>query len=287
VTPDRLRFDFTHTSPVKDDALERIEDIVNAHIRENAEVTTQEMSLNDALKSGALAFFGEKYGERVRVLKMGDFSTELCGGTHVNRTGDIGLFKLKAEVGVASGVRRVEATTGEGALEWVRQREQILKNVSTVLKGAEEDAADRVEKLLAYQRELEKQLAQLQNQLAGSQSGEVESRARRVNGVNVVAGRVAGVDDKALREMADRLRDKLQPAVVVLGAVQGEKVALLATVSKDVTKSYHAGNIIKQIAPLVGGGGGGRPDFAQAGGKDGARLDEALQKVYELVEKGA
>jgi len=287
VAPDRLRFDFTHTSPVKDDALERIEDIVNAHIRENAEVTTQEMSLNDALKSGALAFFGEKYGERVRVLKMGDFSTELCGGTHVNRTGDIGLFKLKAEVGVASGVRRVEAITGEGALEWVRQREQILKNVSTVLKGSEEDAADRVEKLLAHQRELEKQLAQLQNQLAGSQSGEVESRARRVNGVNVVAGRVAGVDDKALREMADRLRDKLQPAVVVLGAVQGEKVALLATVSKDVTKSYHAGNIIKQIAPLVGGGGGGRPDFAQAGGKDGARLDEALQKVYELVEKGA
>jgi len=205
----------------------------------------------------------------------------------VNRTGDIGLFKLKAEVGVASGVRRVEAITGEGALEWVRQREQILKNVSTVLKGSEEDAADRVEKLLAHQRELEKHLAQLQNQLAGSQSGEVESRARRVNGVNVVAGRVAGVDDKALREMADRLRDKLQPAVVVLGAVQGEKVALLATVSKDVTKSYHAGNIIKQIAPLVGGGGGGRPDFAQAGGKDGARLDEALQKVYELVEKGA
>ena len=141
---------------MKDDALDRIEDIVNTHIRENAEVTTQEMSLNDALKSGALAFFGEKYGERVRVLKMGNFSTELCGGTHVNRTGDIGLFKLKAEVGVASGVRRVEATTGEGALDWVRQREQILKNVSTVLKGSEEDAADRVEKLLAQQRELEK-----------------------------------------------------------------------------------------------------------------------------------
>jgi len=287
VAPERLRFDFTHTSPVKDDALERIEDIVNAHIRENAEVTTQEMSLNDALKSGALAFFGEKYGERVRVLKMGNFSTELCGGTHVNRTGDIGLFKLKAEAGVASGVRRVEATTGEGAIEWVRQREQVLKNVSGVLKGSEEDAADRVEKLLAHQRELEKQLAQLQNQLAGSQSGEVESQARRVNGVNVVASRVEGIDDKALREMADRLRDKLRPAVVVLGAVQGGKVALLATVSKDVTKSYHAGNIIKQVAPLVGGGGGGRPDFAQAGGKDAARLDEALQKVYELVEKGA
>src|SRR4029434_6092602 len=155
VAPDRLRFDFTHTSPVKDDALEHIEDIVNAHIRENAEATTQEMSLNDALKSGALAFFGEKYGERVRVLKMGDFSTELCGGTHVNRTGDIGLFKLKAEGGVASGVRRVEATTGEGALEWVRQREQILKEIGMILKGSEEDAADRVEKLLVQLHEYE------------------------------------------------------------------------------------------------------------------------------------
>ncbi len=286
VTPDRLRFDFTHTSPVKDDALERIEDIANTHIRENAVVTNQEMSLNDALKSGALAFFGEKYGERVRVLKMGDFSTELCGGTHVNRTGDIGLFKLKAEAGVASGVRRIEATTGEGALDWVRQREQILKDVSNILKGSEEDAAERVEKLLTQQRELEKQLAQLQSKLAGSQSGDIESRAQKVNGVTVVASRVEGVDDKALREMADRLRDKLQPAVIVLGAVQGDKVVLLAAVSKDVMKSHHAGNIIKQIAPLVGGGGGGRPDFAQAGGKDASRLDEALQKVYELVGKG-
>ncbi len=286
VAPDRLRFDFTHTSPVKDDALERIEDLVNVHIRENAEVTSEEMSLTDALKSGALAFFGEKYGERVRVLKMGSFSTELCGGTHVSRTGDIGLFKLKAEAGVASGVRRVEATTGEGALEWVRQREQILKEVSSILKGSEEDAADKLEKLLAQQRELEKKLAQLQSALAGSQSDDILSRARRLNGVSVVASRVEGVDDKGLRELADQLRDKLHPAVVVLGAVQGERVALLAAVSKEATKHYHAGNIIKQIAPLVGGGGGGRPDFAQAGGKDPARLDEALQKVYELIEKG-
>jgi alanyl-tRNA synthetase len=287
VTPDRLRFDFTHTSPVKDDMLERIEGIVNAHIRENAEVTTQEMSLNEALKSGALAFFGEKYGERVRVLKMGNFSTELCGGTHVNRTGDIGLFKLKAEAGVASGVRRIEATTGEGALEWVRQREQILKEVSSILKGSEEDAAERVEKLLALQRELEKQVVQLQSKLAGAQSGDIESRAQKVNGVTVVASRIEGVDDKALRDAADRLRDKFQPAVIVLGAVQGDRVVLLAAVSKDATKQHHAGNILRQIAPLVGGGGGGRPDFAQAGGKDATRLDEALQKVYELVGKGA
>ncbi|MGE0824112.1 MAG: alanine--tRNA ligase [Candidatus Binatia bacterium] len=287
VTPDRLRFDFTHTSPVKDEALERIELLVNAHIRENAEVTSEEMALNDALKSGALAFFGEKYGERVRVLRMGNFSTELCGGTHVSRTGDIGLLKLKGEVGVASGVRRVEATTGEGALEWVRQREQILREVSAILKGSEEDAAERVEKLLAQQRELEKQLAQLQSKLAGSQSSDIESQVKSINGVNVIASRVEGIDEKALRDMADRLRDKLQPAAIILGAVHGDRVSLLAAVSKDISKRYHAGNIIKQIAPLISGGGGGRPDFAQAGGKDASRLDEALQKVYELIEKGS
>ncbi|MGE0681620.1 MAG: alanine--tRNA ligase [Candidatus Binatia bacterium] len=287
VAPDRLRFDFTHTSAVKEEALQRIEDLVNTHIRGNAEVTTEEMSLNEALKSGALAFFGEKYGERVRVLRMGDFSTELCGGTHVSRTGDIGLLKLKAESGVASGVRRIEAVTGEGALEWIRQHEQVLKEISHLLKGTEEDAAAKIERLLAQQRDLERKIAQLQTALAGSQGDDIASRAYKFNGVNVVASRVEDVDDKGLRELADRLRDKLQPAVIVLGAVQGDRVVLLAAVSKDVAKKYHAGNIIKQIAPLVGGGGGGRPDFAQAGGKDPARLDEALQKVYELIEKGA
>jgi alanyl-tRNA synthetase len=287
VAPDRLRFDFTHTSAVKDEALQRIEDLANTHIRENAEVTSEEMSLNDALKSGALAFFGEKYGERVRVLRMGDFSVELCGGTHVSRTGDIGLLKLKAESGVASGVRRIEAVTGEGALEWIRQHEQVLKEISHLLKGTEEDAADKIERLLAQQRDLEKKITQLQTALAGSQGDDIASRAHKLNGVSVVASRVEGVDDRGLRELADRLRDKLQPAVIVLGAVQGDRVVLLAAVSKDAAKKYHAGNIIKQIAPLVGGGGGGRPDFAQAGGKDPARLDEALQKVYELIEKGA
>ena len=285
VAPDRLRFDFTHTSPVKADALERIEDLVNTHIRENAEVTSEEMSLTEALKQGALAFFGEKYGERVRVLRMGDFSIELCGGTHVRRTGDVGLFKLKAEAGVASGMRRVEATTGEGALDWMRQREKVLKEVGDILKSPEEDAADRLEKLLARHRELERQLAQLQSKLAGAQSDTIVSQVRKLNGVNVVASRVESVDDKGMRELADQLRDKLRPAVVVLGAVHGNRVVLLATVSKEVTPRYHAGNILKQIAPLVGGGGGGRPDFAQAGGKDPTRLDEALQKVYELIEK--
>ena len=287
VTPDRLRFDFTHTSPVKDDVLDEIEGMVNHHIRENAAVTSEEMSFTDAIQKGALAFFGEKYGELVRVLRMGDFSTELCGGTHVSRTGDVGLFKFRAETGVASGIRRVEAITGEGALNWVRQREQVLKDMGRILKGSEEDALERLEKLLSRQHELEKQLDQLQSQLAGSQSDDLASQVRRINGVNVIASRVEGVDQKALREMADTLRDKHQPAVVVLGATNRAKVSLLAAVSKDLAQQYHAGKIIKAIAPLVGGGGGGRPDFAQAGGKDPTRLDEALQKVYELIETGA
>ncbi len=286
VTPDRLRFDFTHTSPVKDDVLDEIENLVNHHIRENAAVTSEEMSFTDAIQKGALAFFGEKYGEIVRVLRMGDFSTELCGGTHVSRTGDVGLFRFKAETGVASGIRRVEAVTGEGALDWVRQRERVLKDMGRILKGSEEDALERLEKLLSRQHELEKQLDQLQGQLAGSQSDAITSQVRQTNGVNVIASRVEGVDQKALREMADTLRDKHQPAVVVLGATNGAKVSLLAAVSKDLVQQYHAGKIIKEIAPLVGGGGGGRPDFAQAGGKDPTRLDEALQKVYELIEKG-
>ena len=287
VTPDRLRFDFTHTSPVKDDVLDEIENLVNHHIRENAAVTSEEMSFTDAIQKGALAFFGEKYGEIVRVLRMGDFSTELCGGTHVSRTGDVGLFRFKAETGVASGIRRVEAVTGEGALDWVRQREHVLKDMGRILKGSEEDALERLEKLLSRQHELEKQLDQLRGQLAGSQSDAITSQVRQTNGVNVIASRVEGVDQKALREMADTLRDKHQPAVVVLGATNGAKVSLLAAVSKDLVQQYHAGKIIKEIAPLVGGGGGGRPDFAQAGGKDPTRLDEALQKVYELIEKGA
>ncbi len=287
VTPDRLRFDFTHTSPVKDDVLDEIENLVNHHIRENAAVTSEEMSFTDAIQKGALAFFGEKYGEIVRVLRMGDFSTELCGGTHVSRTGDVGLFKFRAETGVASGIRRVEAVTGEGALNWVRQRERVLKDMGSILRGSEEDALERLEKLLSRQRELEKQLDQLQSQLVGSQSDDLASQVRPIHEVNVIASRVEGVDQKALREMADTLRDKHHPAVVVLGATNGAKVSLLAAVSKDLVQQYHAGEIIKEIAPLVGGGGGGRPDFALAGGKDPKRLDEALQKVYELIEKGA
>src|SRR5262249_4621115 len=286
VTPERLRFDFNYHGPVETAALREIEADVNAAIRANAEVQTEEMSYAAAIKAGALAFFGEKYGERVRVVRMGDFSVELCGGTHVQRTGDMGLVKIRSEGGVAAGVRRVEATAGGGALELIHQHERVLEEVSALLRAPAEEAAPRIEKLLTQQRELEKRIAQLQSKLAGGESRDLLADARRVNGITVLATRVEGLDDKGLRDMADRLRERIKSGVVVLGTAQGERAILLAAVTKDLTDRYHAGNIIKHLAPLVGGGGGGRPDFAQAGGKDPGRLDEALSAAYELLGVG-
>jgi len=283
VTPERLRFDFSHHRPVDDRALHAVEDEVNAHIRANVEVTTEEMAYDNAVRAGALAFFGEKYGERVQVVRMGEFSTELCGGTHVARTGDIGVLKVRAESAVAAGVRRLEAVSGEGALGAIRAHEAVLQQIGTLLRGPAEEAAVRLEKLLAQQRELEKRIADLQGKLAGGASRDLLAEARQVDGVTVLATRVEGVDDKGLRDMADRLRERIKSGVVVLGAAQGERALLLTAVTKDLTGRYHAGNIIKQLAPLVGGSGGGRPDFAQAGGKDPARLDEALAAAYALL----
>jgi len=287
VTPERLRFDFNYHGPVDAAALREIEADVNAAIRANAEVRTDEMRYADAIKAGALAFFGEKYGEQVRVVRMGDFSVELCGGTHVQRTGDIGLVKVRSEGGVAAGVRRLEATAGGGALELIHQQERILEEVSTLLRAPADEAAPKVEKLLAQQRELEKRITELQSKLAGGEARDLLADARRVNGITVLATRVEGLDDKGLRDMADRLRERIKSGVVVLGTAQGERAILLAAVTKDLTDRFHAGNIIKQLAPLVGGGGGGRPDFAQAGGKDPTRLDEALSAAYELLGAGS
>jgi alanyl-tRNA synthetase len=283
VAPDRLRFDFNYHGPVAEQELREIDEDVNARIRENAAVRTEEMAYPDAIEMGALAFFGDKYGDRVRVVRTGDYSIELCGGTHVARTGDIGLFKLRAETGVAAGVRRVEALTGEGALQWMRGCEQTLREIGQLLHGSEEDVAARVARLVAQQRELEKQLKQLQGQLAGSQSDDLLRQARQVDGVTVLAAEVEGADDRGLRDLADRLREQIHSGVIVLGTTRGERALLLAAVTRDLTKRYHAGEIIKRIAPLVGGGGGGKPDLAQAGGKDPARLREALEAVYQIV----
>jgi alanyl-tRNA synthetase len=287
VTPERLRFDFSHHKPVEAEVLRAIEDEVNAEIRANAEVTTEEMAYDDAIKAGALAFFGDKYGDRVRVVRMGDFSIELCGGTHVARTGDIGITKVRGESGVAAGVRRLEAVSGVGALDVIRAHEATLDEIGRLLRGPADEAAGKLEKLLAQQRELERRIAELQGKLAGGASRDLLAEARKVDGVTVLATRVDGLDDKGLREMADRLRDRLGSGVVVLGAADGARVVLLAAVTKDLAGRYHAGNIIKQLAPLVGGGGGGRPDFAQAGGKDPSRLDDALAAAWKLLGAGS
>ena len=283
VAPERFRFDFSSGGPIAEEALRRIEEDVNARIRENAEVRSEVIPYDAAIKAGALAFFGDKYGERVTVVRMGDYSTELCGGTHVTRAGDIGVFKLRGESGVAAGVRRIEALTGEGALEWMRGREQVLRELGGLLRGSDDELVARVSRLVAQQRDLEKQLKQLQGKLAGAQSEDLLSRARQIDGVTVLAAEVEGVDDRGLRELADRLREQIRSGVVVLGTTRGERALLLATVTRDLTKRYHAGDIIKRIAPLIGGGGGGKPDLAQAGGKDPAGLRDALEAVYHIV----
>jgi alanyl-tRNA synthetase len=285
VAPDRLRFDFAHQGAIKDDALESIEEEINARIRENAEVTIQEMAYDDALKSGALAFFGDKYGDRVRVIKMGDFSVELCGGTHVSRTGDVGFFKLESESGVAAGVRRIEAVTGQGALETVRKREKILEEIGAQLGARDSAAVDRLEKLLAREKELEKKLRAMEQKLAGGASAAAEEDVRDIAGIKLVTRKLDGVEPRAMREIADRMRQKHGSAVVVLGSVHGDgKVALLVAVTPDLVDKVKAGDIVKEIAPIVGGTGGGRPDLAQAGGKDPGKLDEALAKIASLIK---
>jgi alanyl-tRNA synthetase len=286
VDPTKLRFDFSHHKPVAPEELRAVEDDVNAQIRANAEVTAEEMSYDDAVKAGALAFFGDKYGDRVTVVRMGEFSIELCGGTHVQRTGDIGVFKIDGESGVAAGVRRLEAVTGAGAIDEIRRHEALLGDLALLLKAGEQDAKGKLEKLLQQSRELERRVQELQAKVAGGATRDVMADARQVNGITVLATKVEGLDDKGLRDLADRLRDRVQSGVVVLAAAQGEKAMLLATVTKDLVGRFHAGNIIKHLAPIVGGGGGGRPDFAQAGGKDPTKLDAAVSAAYELLAAG-
>ncbi|MEX0804792.1 MAG: alanine--tRNA ligase [Candidatus Binatia bacterium] len=283
VTPDRLRFDFNHTGAIADEKLADIEATVNKHIRQDAAVSIEESSYEEALRKGALAFFGDKYGDRVRVVKIGDFSTELCGGTHVHRSGQIGIFKLHAEAGVAAGVRRVEAVTGEGALSLIRRYEDDLKQIGQILRAGEDGAVERVKKLLQQQKDLEKEIERLRGQLGKNQIPDLLAKKENINGVDVLVTRVEGVDPKQLREIADQLKEKMSGGFIFL-ANRGENgVTLVASVSGDLAKRIHAGNIIKEVAPIVGGGGGGRPEFAQAGGKDPSRTDEALAQVKKII----
>ena len=285
VTPDRLRFDFSHTGAIPDEKLALIETEVNQHIREDAGVSIQELNYDEAIRHGALAFFGDKYGDRVRVVRIGDFSTELCGGTHVRASGEIGLFKLHFEGGVAAGVRRVEAFTGQGALDLIQIYEQRLKDIGDLLRGGAEDAVDKVKKLLDRQRELEKEIEKLRGELEKDQIPNLLAKKQSVDGTSMLVSQVEGVDGKQLRDIADQLQEKLGSGVVILASAGDSNVNLVASVSKELTKRYHAGNIIKELAGIVGGGGGGRPDFAQAGGKDPAKLDAALKRAEELIRQ--
>jgi alanyl-tRNA synthetase len=284
VAPDRLRFDFAHFQPVSPDELRRIERRVNEEIRANHAGETASLSYDEAVAQGAMALFGEKYGDVVRVLRLGDFSMELCGGTHVRRTGDIGLFKIISEGGVAAGVRRIEAVTGEGAYEYVAGTDDLLKSVAGLVRGTREDVLQRVQEGQDQVRQLEKQLRQLKDKLASGKGTDLAAAAVDVGGVHVVATQVDGADATALRNAVDQLKERLKSAVIVLASVgEPNKVALVAGVTADLVSRIKAGEIVGIVAARIGGKGGGRPDFAQAGGTNAAALPDALAGVAELV----
>ena len=284
VDAERLRFDFSHFEPVTPEQLSDIENMVNAHIRANHVVETKLMAIDDARESGAMALFGEKYADEVRVLSMSDFSVELCGGTHAKRTGDIGVFKIINETGTAAGVRRIEAVTGNGALQRIADDESHLDKVAKLLKGSRDDVDDKVAQLLERQRKLEKELDQLKGKLASSAGSDLASQAVEVGGINILAARLDGADAKALRDTVDQLKNKLGTSAIILGAADGDKVTLIAGVSKDATDRIKAGDLVNSVAQQVGGKGGGRPDMAQAGGNDPTALDGALKSVVAWVE---
>ena len=283
VAPDRLRFDFSHYEPVSREQIDAIEAFVNGEIRRNAAAETRLMSYDDAIESGAIALFGEKYEDDVRVLKIGERSVELCGGTHVARTGDIGLFKITSESGVASGVRRIEAVTGDGALRWIDRKLDTLGGVAAALKSGPDDALQKVEQLLRRNKELEKELAAARQRLLTGGAGDVGGEAIDVKGVKVLVSRMDGADARSLRDAVDRFKDKLGDAVVVLGSIDDGKVRLAAGVTRNNVERIHAGELIQPVAEQVGGKGGGRPDFAQAGGSKPEMLDEALASVADWV----
>ena len=284
VTPDRLRFDFTHFSAMTTEELKKVEELVNQEIQAGLDVVTQEMSLDEAKKTGAMALFGEKYGEKVRVVKMGDFSTELCGGTHVGNTGTIHAFKIVSEAGIAAGVRRIEALTGEGLMAYYHKTEEELHEAAHAAKTTPADLKSKIEAMMAEIKALQAENDKLKSKLAKESLGDVMDQVKEIHGVKVLAAKVSDADMNGLRSLGDQLKEKLGEGVIVLASVQGDKVNLMATATDAAQKQgAHAGNLIKAIAALVGGGGGGRPGMAQAGGKNPAGVDSALEKAYETA----
>ena len=286
VTPTRLRFDFSHFAPLTSEEIERIEEIVNEKIMEGLPVETIETTYDEAKKLGAIALFGEKYGDVVRVVKMGDFSTELCGGTHLSNTGQAGLFKIISETGIAAGVRRIEAVTGFGAHQWLKELNELLHNVSDTLKTNPNGLVQKAEGLVQQVKEYEQEIQQLKRQIAQGTIEELVNSKQSVGDVNYITAKIDNQDMNSLREIADILRNKLKSGVVVLASENQQKVNLVAAATKDlVNRGVHSGNLIREIAKETGGGGGGRPDMAQAGGKDPSKISQALEKVKVLLEQ--
>jgi alanyl-tRNA synthetase len=280
---ERLRFDFSHFTAMSADELATVEQLVNQQIRANLRVATALMKPEEAKSTGAMALFGEKYGDIVRVLSMGDFSVELCGGTHVSRTGDIGLFKIVSEAGVAAGVRRVEAVAGACALQWLEEGERQLAAIGLLVKAGRDDTFDKVQGLTERNRKLEKELEALKSRLASSQGSDLASQAEEINGIMVLAANLEGADPKSLRDTVDQLKNKLGTAAVILATVSEGKISLVAGVSKDATDRLKAGDLLKVVAEQVGGKGGGRPDMAQGGGTEPEKLAAALNSVGDWV----
>jgi alanyl-tRNA synthetase len=287
VDSQRLRFDFSHFEAIKPEQLKALEEIVNAQVRKNSPVETLETDIETAKAKGAMALFGEKYGDNVRVLSMGgDFSVELCGGTHVGRTGDIALFKITSEGGVAAGVRRIEALTGAAALAYLNDAQEQLKEAATLVKGTRDNVLDKLAAVLERNRQLEKELGQLKAKAASAAGDDMSGAAVEIKGVKVLAARLDGLDGKALLALVDQLKNKLGRAVILLGGVQDDKVVLVAGVTQDLTGQLKAGDLMRQAAAAVGGKGGGRPDMAQGGGVDAGALDAALNLAAVFVEQG-
>jgi alanyl-tRNA synthetase len=289
VDPDRTRFDFSHPQPMTEIEIRTVESLVNRAIRANYPVEARLMKYDEAIRSGAMALFGEKYGDEVRVLSMGDFSTELCGGTHVARTGDIGFFKIVSESGVAAGIRRVEAVTAEGALAYTHEIEAKLNEAARSLKASPSDITAKIQQMQDNVRAMEKELARVKGRLASSQGGDLSAQAVEVNGhggpIRVLAATIEGADAKVLRETLDQLKGRFKSAAIVLGSTEGGKVTLIAGVTSDLTARIKAGDLVNHVATQVGGKGGGRPDMAQAGGTDAAALPAALASVRGWVEQ--
>jgi len=285
VTAERTRFDFSHFEPVSQQQIYTIERQVNAEIMRNIKTSDVEMPLEQAKKAGAMALFGEKYDDVVRVVSMGDYSTELCGGTHVKRSGDIGFFKIVAEGGIAAGVRRIEAVTGTGAVAWAEQRESQIDTIADTLKSSRDEIEDKVSQLVERVREQDKALAQLKTKMASQAGTDLSAQAEEINGVKVLTANLEGADSKALRDTMDQLKNKLGSAAIVLTSEDDGKVRVVAGVTKDKTSVIKAGDLVNVAAAEVGGKGGGRPDMAHAGGSQPENIDKALDAAKAWLQQ--